>query len=272
MEHIPHRLRGTLSVDTEFGSFLGDTRIRLLEAIDKHGSITQAAKAVPISYKAAWDAIDAMNNLADQPLIIRSTGGRHGGGTALTEYGRKLVALYRALEAEYQSTLDRLAATMADGQSGDLHHFRQVIKRLAVKSSARNQFSGTINALREGDVDFEVCVRLDGQTELVAVITRESAESFGLRIGMEVTALVKASSILLHTDPDLKLSARNQLWGDITRISDGTVNAEVTLTVPGGKTVCAVVTHQSVQRLGLAVGGRACAVFKASSVILCQYA
>ena len=273
MEQNPHqRLQGRLQVDTEFGTFLGDTRIRLLEAIAAHGSISRAAKAVPLSYKAAWDAVDAMNNLADQPLVIRSTGGRNGGGTALTDYGRKLVALYRALEAEYQSALDRLAATMADGQSGDLNHFRQVIKRLAVKTSARNQFSGTINALREGDVDFEVCVRLDGQTELVAVITRESAESFGLRIGMEVTALVKASSILLHTDPDLKLSARNQLWGDITRISDGTVNAEVTLTVPGGKTVCAVVTHQSVQRLGLAVGGRACAVFKASSVILCQYA
>ena len=97
MEHIPHRLRGTLSVDTEFGSFLGDTRIRLLEAIDKHGSITQAAKAVPLSYKAAWDAIDAMNNLADQPLVLRSTGGRNGGGTQLTEHGRKTIALYRAL-------------------------------------------------------------------------------------------------------------------------------------------------------------------------------
>ena len=73
MEQTHHRLRGTLGVDTEFGSFLGDTRIRLLEAIDKHGSITQAAKAVPLSYKAAWDAIDAMNNLADQPLVLRST-------------------------------------------------------------------------------------------------------------------------------------------------------------------------------------------------------
>ena len=111
MEHIPHRLRGTLSVDTEFGSFLGDTRIRLLEAIDKHGSITQAAKAVPLSYKAAWDAIDAMNNLADQPLVLRSTGGRNGGGTQLTEHGRKTIALYRALEEAYQSALDRLSAS-----------------------------------------------------------------------------------------------------------------------------------------------------------------
>ena len=84
MDTIVHRLRGKLEVDTEFGTFLGDTRIRLLEAIDQHGSISQAAKAVPISYKAAWDAVDAMNNLADQPLVVRSTGGKNGGGTQLT--------------------------------------------------------------------------------------------------------------------------------------------------------------------------------------------
>ena len=59
------RLRGKLEVDTELGAFLGDTRIRLLEAIAQHGSISQAAKAVPLSYKAAWDAIDTMNNLAE---------------------------------------------------------------------------------------------------------------------------------------------------------------------------------------------------------------
>jgi molybdate transport system regulatory protein len=54
---------------------------------------------VPLSYKAAWDAIDAMNNLADQPLVVRSTGGKNGGGTQITELRRKVVALYRALEA-----------------------------------------------------------------------------------------------------------------------------------------------------------------------------
>ena len=124
MEQNLHRLRGKLQVDTEFGTFLGDTRIRLLESIDIHGSITQAAKAVPLSYKAAWDAIDVMNNLADHPLVIRSTGGRHGGGTLLTDYGRKVVVLYRALEAEYQAALDRMAASMSSDQSGDLQQFR----------------------------------------------------------------------------------------------------------------------------------------------------
>ena len=95
-----HRLRGRLEVETEFGSFLGDTRIRLLEAIDRYGSISQAAKAVPLSYKAAWDAVDAMNNLAEAPLVERSVGGKHGGGTSLTDYGRRVIAMYRAVEQE----------------------------------------------------------------------------------------------------------------------------------------------------------------------------
>jgi len=272
MDTIQHRLRGKLQVDTEFGTFLGDTRIRLLEAIDTHGSISQAAKAVPLSYKAAWDAIDAMNNLADHPLVIRSTGGKNGGGTAITDYGRKVVALYRALEAEYQAALDRMAATMGDEQAGDFQQFRQLLKRMSMKTSARNQFAGTIIGLREGDVDFEVRLRLDAENELVAVITRESAENMGLQIGMEINALVKSSSVLLLTDAKIRTTARNHLWGEITRISDGSVNAEVTLVLPGGKTVCSVVTHDSVANLGLAVGERACAVFKASTVILCLYA
>ena len=272
MEQTPHRLRGKLQVDTEFGTFLGDTRIRLLEAIDLCGSISQAAKAVPLSYKAAWDAIDAMNNLAEHALVIRSTGGKNGGGTAITDYGRKVVALYRALEAEYQAALERMAATMGDEQAGDFKQFRQLLKRMSMKTSARNQFAGTIIGLHEGDVDFEVRLRLDAENELVAVITRESAENLDLRIGMEINALVKSSSVLLLTDANVRTSARNQLWGEVTRIADGSVNAEITLAMASGKTVCAVVTHDSVANLGLAVGARACAVFKASTVILCLYA
>ena len=275
MEKTVHRLRSRIEVDTEFGSFLGDTRIRLLEAIDRLGSITRAAKLVPLSYKAAWDAIDAMNNLAAQPLVVRSTGGKNGGGTQLTAYGRQTIALYRALEAQYQEALERLAAGMDSGQAGDVGEFRQLLRRLSMKSSARNQFAGRIVGLRQGSFDCEVRIGLDnanaGASEIVAVITRESAETMALAVGSEVSALVKSSSVLLLTDRRLRTSARNQLWGEIQRIHDGPVNAEVVLALPGGRSVCAVVTHDSVGALDLAVGGEACAVFKASAVILCLY-
>jgi molybdate transport system regulatory protein len=265
---VAQRLTGRIEVDTDLGSFLGDTRVRLLEMIGVHGSISQAAKHVPISYKAAWDAVDAMNNLADQPLVERSTGGRAGGGTRLTEHGLRVIALYRAVESEYQAALDRLATQFADLPGGDMRSFQRLLRRMSVRSSARNQFVGKVCGLREGPVDYEVLIRLDEQLELAAVVTRESAETLNLSMGSEVVVLVKASSMLLYTDPQMRISARNQLWGTVARVVDGPVNAEVTLDLGGGRSACAVVTRESVESLGLTLGVRACAAFKVSSVIL----
>lgn len=262
------RLVSKLEVSTDLGAFLGDTRIRLLEAIEQYGSISQAAKHVPLSYKAAWDAVDAMNNLADQPLVERSTGGKHGGGTILTDHGRKVVGLYRAVEAEYQIALDRLMSQWGEMDTGNMRSFQQLLRRMAMRTSARNQFVCTVSGLREGEVDYEVYLRLDNQNELVAVITRDSAEQLEIEIGMEVVALVKASAVLLLTDEGMRTSARNHLWGTVERVMDGPVNAEVTLNLGSGKTVTSVVTRESVASLGLEVGQRACAIFKSSSVIL----
>jgi molybdate transport system regulatory protein len=273
--HMPTQRRPTatkltsrMEVLTDLGSFLGDTRIRLLEAIDQHGSISQAAKHVPLSYKAAWDAVDAMNNLADQSLVVRSSGGKHGGGTVLTDYGHKVVALYRAIEAEQQAALDRLMARWSDVAAGDVRSFQQWLRRMAMRTSARNQLACTVSGMRDGAVDMEIFLKLDEHTELVAIITRDSVDQLGVALGTEVVALVKASAVLLMTDEGLRTSARNQLWGTVTRVIGGPVNAEVSLDLGGGKTVTSVVTQESVNTLGLSVGSRACAVFKSSSVIL----
>lgn len=268
-DKTPPKLQGKLSVETAMGAFLGDTRIKLLEAIARHGSISQAAKAVPLSYKAAWEAIDAMNNLSPEPLVIRSTGGKHGGGTELTDYGRRLIGFYRALEQEYQASLARLAERMNEVAGTDVADFRQLLRRLSMKSSARNQFAGPIIAIKAGQVDCEVLVRLDDQLTLAAIITRESAENLGLKVGKEVSAFVKSSSVLLMTDADARISARNRFCGEVSHIHEGPVNAEVSIALPGGRHVAtAVITHESLEKLGLKPGNPACAVFKASSVFL----
>ena len=74
--------------------FLLKKRIDLLIAIQKNGSISKAAKEVPMSYKAAWEAIEAMNNLSISPIVERETGGVGGGGTSLTPYGENLLNTY----------------------------------------------------------------------------------------------------------------------------------------------------------------------------------
>lgn len=265
------RFLARMSLDTDVGTALSDTRIRLLEAIAREGSINRAAKAVPLSYKAAWDAIDTMNNLAPEPLVTRVSGGRQGGGTQLTDYGRRIVAMYRALEIEYQGALDRLSERLNDVTGGDIRAFQRLMHSMSMKTSARNQFSGPITGLRVGGVDYEVRIRLDEQTEIAAIITKASAENLELAIGKEVFALVKSSSVMLTTERSMKLTARNQLWGQVVQVYEGPVNSEVTLALPSGRSVTCVVTADSCEALGLAPGVEACAFFKSSSVILAAY-
>lgn len=256
-------LKGRLLLEKDGVSYLGGKRIELLEAIDLHGSISSAAKAVGMSYKGAWDAIDAMNNQSDQPLVLRSIGGKHGGGTELTEHGRNIVRLFREGEGQYQRAMDALV----DGVE-NFDAFQQLLKRFSMRTSARNQFAGRIARLTRGAVNVDVRIKLDEKHEIAAVVTSESADFLGLEVGMEVYALVKAPSVILTIDPEGRFSAENRLCGTVSRIHVGEVNAEVMLVLESEKTVTAIVTHETLNRLGLVEGSSACAMFSASSVIL----
>jgi molybdate transport system regulatory protein len=261
------RLVGKLEVATEFGNFLGDTRIRLLEAIVEHGSISEAARHVPISYKAAWDAVDAMNNLAQHALVARTTGGRKGGGTQLTEYGKRVIAMYRAVEKENQLALDRLSQQLG-GEAGNVRQFQQLLRRMNLRTSARNQFACTITGMHEGEIDYEIRMRVDAATELVAVITQDSAEQLELAIGTEVFALAKASAVVLMTEPGPHTHVHNRLWGTVSRVHDAQVSAEVVVDLDSGKTVTAIIEHENFIKLGIEIGKSVCAVIKPSNIIL----
>ena len=86
---------------------------------------------------------------------------------------------------------------------------------------------------------------------------------------MEAYAIIKASWVIIGTDlHDAKVSARNIFCGTIIKVIEGPVNTEVDLDIGGGNTMSAVITHDSAIRLALKAGGHACALFKASSVII----
>ncbi|APA87868.1 TOBE domain-containing protein [Paraburkholderia sprentiae WSM5005] len=248
----------------------GAARIALLAAIGETGSITSAAKAVGISYKGAWDAVDTMNNLAGEPLVVRLTGGKGGGGTTLTPRAVKLIDTFRAVEREHRRFLERAGAAIGEGFATDW----DLIGRIGVKTSARNQFYGRVSAIARGTVNDEVTLALAGGHAIVAVLTHESTEALGLAVGVAAFALIKASWVVLLVAGNgdggapLKLSARNQLHGTVHSVKRGAVNAQVSLGLEGGAVITAVVTNASVDTLGLQEGARAVAVFKASSVIL----
>lgn len=242
----------------------GKGRITLLAAIEQTGSITQAARAIGMSYKAAWDAVDTMNNLAGEPLVARAAGGKGGGGTRLTPRGRQLVDNFRRIEDAHR----RFVADL-NRQAGQLADDYFLITRMGMKTSARNQFQGKVAAVRHGAVNDEVELEVTGGERIVAIVTHDSTESLGLTVGASAFALIKASSIIVVTDAQgAKFSARNQLVGTIGRIRPGAVNTEVTLYLPGGGAVSAIITNDSAERLALVQGMNATAIFKASSVIV----
>jgi len=260
----PIRLSGTVWIRGRRGNTLGDDRILLLERIDRLGSISKAAKAVGISYKTAWDVVDGVNNLSPKPLVVRTSGGRGGGGTVLTEDGKEVVRLYRLVEGEHQRFLKSL-----EGKVGPLAGLHPLLKGVAMKVSARNVFLGTVAWIRKGAVNSEVLLRLKGDDTLCAVVTNASVEALGLRVDGEAYGIIKASSVILGRDLHAaRLSARNVLCGNVERVIDGPVSAEVTLRLTGGSAVTAVITEESAKRLAFSPGDHACALVKASSVIL----
>ncbi|HJV02419.1 MAG TPA: TOBE domain-containing protein [Burkholderiaceae bacterium] len=260
----PLALQGNVWMTVGGEKLGGQDRVALLAAIAETGSITRAAKAVKMSYKGAWDAIDAMNNLAGATLVERVAGGKGGGGTRLTARGTQLVANFRQVAAEHDKFIAHLSA-----QSHCLADDFLLIRKMQMQTSARNQFSGTVTALKRGAVNDEVVLEIMGGQRIVATITRDSCDSLGLREGAPAFALVKASSIIVMTDATgARLSARNQLAGTVVRLQTGAVNTDVSIALPGGGTIAAIITRDSAEALDLAVGAPATAIFKASSVIL----
>jgi len=260
----PLALKGKLWLTAGDEHFGGGNRLALLANIAACGSITGAAKAAGMSYKAAWDAIDTMNNLAGEPLVERVTGGKGGGGTRLTARGAQLVQNFQQVEQEHRRFVEQLGRQSA-GLADDYH----VIRRISMRTSARNQFLGKVASVKTGAVNDEIALDVAGGHRIVAVITHGSTQELGLVPGAEAYALIKASSIILvAADESARFSARNQLRGTVSRVQPGAVNTEVVIDLDGGVAVAAIVTNDSSEALELAVGKSVMAIFKASSVIL----
>ncbi len=79
---------------------LGPGKMQLLEAIDRHGSIAAAARAMGMAYPNAWKLVDSLNRHFKEPLVTRSMGGRGGGGAVLTDTGRAVLGIFRSVEAK----------------------------------------------------------------------------------------------------------------------------------------------------------------------------
>ena len=107
-----YRIKSRIWIYTENGTYLGEGRISLLKAIEKHGSIAKAAKDMNMSYKKAWKLVNSMNSRGDELLVIRKIGGTGGGGSELSEAGIKAIELFKEIRNSNREHLDNKIAEM----------------------------------------------------------------------------------------------------------------------------------------------------------------
>ncbi|AMK33310.1 TOBE domain-containing protein [Pseudomonas mosselii] len=204
-------------------------RIALLQHVAEQGSITRAAKAAGISYKAAWDAIDELNNLAAKPLVERSTGGRGGGGARLSTEGERVLRLYQRLQALQAQILESAE------DSSDL----DLLGRLMLRTSARNQLQGRISGLRREGRHDRISLDLGGGLEIEALITRGSTERLELALGATVVALLKAGWVRLLGADETPEPGSNCLKAKVEEVLIEDGPGEVRLALGNGQTLCA---------------------------------
>ena len=253
-----------LSADLKLAGRLDARFFALLEALQATGSITKAARTAGLSYKGAWLLLETACNLANEPLLETATGGAGGGGTRLTAAALGLLEAWRTLQAEHREFLRAQEARLAQ-----LPALAGLLRRMAMKTTARNQFAGIVQSVEAGRVSATVTIALKSGDQITATMTAAAAQRLKLKKGKEALALIKASAVVLVTDfAGWQLSARNQLAGTVSRIERGAVSSLVVLTLPGGATMTASVTNEGVEALDLKVGAAATAVFKAYSVMV----
>ncbi len=241
---------------------VGLERIALVEAVGELGSITAAAKQLGLSYKGAWDAIQALNNLFDAPLIATSSGGKAGGAAVVTLRGHAVIRAFREVEREIGAALARLEAGLVsapDQGLGDLFW------SLGLRTSARNALRGVVTRIAPGAVTVEVALALGDGVEIVSVITRRSCDELGLAIGKPAIALIKSSFVSLGREAS---SGHNALAGVVVDREDGETTSEIHLTLAAGKTLVATAPRSGIDELGLVVGASVVAVIAPANVIL----
>ncbi len=184
--------------------FIDPRRIALLKAIEKTGSLSQAAKQIGLSYKTAWDAISEINRLTTKPFLITATGGKNGGGTKLSSYAVRFIQLYDLL-----THLQHNAFNILNDDNVPLDDILKATARLSLQTSARNQLYGSVKHIETNHVAGYVTVKLsDNQTELKGYITQQSIERLKLSVDKTVLLLIKAPLIELNDANENSLSVK----------------------------------------------------------------
>ncbi|GAB4399800.1 MAG: hypothetical protein OHK0048_14000 [Rhodoferax sp.] len=254
-----------IALTQALGDTAADRRLEVLRQVGLTGSISQAARGVGISYKAAWQAVDTLSNLSGVTLVERTVGGTGGGGARLTEHGQALLALADALAQARTAVLTRFAQAPAAAR---------LAPALGLRTSLRNALTAQVLWLQtdtqtvrvglglgwpESDVrrvadaigqadpreasagaagDWaraSAATATHANADLVAAITAESTELLGLQPGLPLLALCKATAVTLTAPDFAPLAACHALDGTLVRVHPGAGRPQAVLQCPGGQ-------------------------------------
>jgi len=213
-------------------AYFGKGRIELLRRIEELGSISRAAKAMQMSYKVAWEAVNAMNVQSPTPIVERVTGGKGGGGTSLTDWGRELIAIYQQVEAAQQEFFAALGH-----YTDDIDSLRAFTAKSIVRTSARNQLVTTVVAIAVTRAGVEVTVRLAWGETMQARITRQSLEELAIEVGIQVWVLFKPNGVSWGLDEGMPA-----LHGTVRKIDHEA--SEIVIATESGEVIIASLGKQ----------------------------
>jgi molybdate transport system regulatory protein len=246
--------RSALSFDTALGHDAADKRIEILRLVGSTGSISQAAGEAGVSYKAAWQAIDTLTNLAGVTLVERAVGGSGGGGASLTAAGEKLLSIAQLVD----EARSQVFAALGDSQGAV-----PALSGMGLRTSMRNQLPCVVSKLEIKGQVVRVYLQLPNRALLVSRITRVSAELLNLKKGSPVLALCKATAVTVEAvampEPGSRRGlkpaapAAQQLGGRVIRIARGLAGDEVSLELDAGPQLVGFAPPQSGLKLNTTV-------------------
>lgn len=245
---------GQIWIKKQGQNFIGKGRIELLENIEVYGSISKAAKHMKMSYKAAWDSVDIMSKLAQEPLVTRVSGGKGGGGTIITSYAKELIYSFKEIQALNQSYFELLE-----------YSFNEKVDDDYKASPSFTRLSGVISELLLNNENYEVKILLNSKQVLYSINSKDFIREKDLKVGDKINFLIETSSIVLHTSLNTN-SSRNILKGKVIKQDDDGINSNITIDCENNDIIHAKITSQSSRNLNITIDKMVYAQFKAYNI------
>ncbi len=161
---------------------LGKGGGEILEAVDRHGSISSASRHLGMSYRYVWGYIKKIEDITGREVVKTYRGGRKGGRAELTDFGKELLKEFKRVE-EFMEI------------SGETYENEWGL--LGVKLSARNRLKGVVRSVSVEGVAGKVEIEIQTPAVLKSLITSEAIRDMELKQGDEVFAIIKSTEIMI---------------------------------------------------------------------------